>query len=221
VIVTSGNHDSAIRLSYGLGLFRDRIRMITYPARLDLPVQLEGSDGVRAMVYGVHYLGRGRPRVALADGDKPPPRSHQAVLAKRSPWTASTVRSLQPPSVPLRGPTNRSAPRHNVAVAVPPDADRRARHGSQVRRHETRPTHDAPLPEVDPPFAKFWAEGPTVPRPADPWVSGSVGCSMMAKLLEEQSLRAGRLGAVRSGHLAALNKRAQFGSELDIMTQLR
>jgi hypothetical protein len=106
VIVTSGNHDSAIRLSYGLGLFRDRIRMITYPARLDLPVQLEGSDGVRAMVYGVHYLGRGRPRVALADGDKPPPRSHQAVLAKRSPWTASTVRSLQPPSVPLRGPTN-------------------------------------------------------------------------------------------------------------------
>jgi exonuclease SbcD len=81
VIVTSGNHDSAIRLGYGSGLFRDRIRMITDPARLDLPVQLEGSDGVRAMVYGVPYLDVDHARIALAPGDEPLPRSHQAVLA--------------------------------------------------------------------------------------------------------------------------------------------
>ena len=81
VIVTSGNHDSAIRLGYGSGLFRDRIRMITDPARIDLPVRLEGSDGVRAMVYGVPYLDVDHARVALAVGDEPLPRSHQAVLA--------------------------------------------------------------------------------------------------------------------------------------------
>ncbi len=80
VIVTSGNHDSAIRLGYGAGLFRDRIRMITDPAQLDLPVLLEGSDGVRAAVYGVPYLDVDHARVLLAGGGEPLPRSHQAVL---------------------------------------------------------------------------------------------------------------------------------------------
>ncbi|HET8595527.1 MAG TPA: exonuclease SbcCD subunit D [Intrasporangium sp.] len=81
VIVTSGNHDSAIRLGYGSGLFRERIRMITDPGRLDLPVLLEGSDGVRAAVYGVPYLDVDHARVLLAGGGEPLARSHQAVLA--------------------------------------------------------------------------------------------------------------------------------------------
>lgn len=81
VVVTSGNHDSAIRLGYGAGLFRDRIRMITDPGRLDEPVLLEGADGVQAAVYGVPYLDVDQARVLLAGAEGPLPRSHHAVLA--------------------------------------------------------------------------------------------------------------------------------------------
>lgn len=81
VVVTSGNHDSAIRLGYGAGLFRDRIRMITDVSLIDLPVLLEGSDGVRAAVYGIPYLDVDQARVALAGGGEVLPRSHQAVVA--------------------------------------------------------------------------------------------------------------------------------------------
>ena len=80
VVVTSGNHDSAIRLGYGSGLFRDRIRMITDPGLLDLPVLLEGSDGVRAAIYGIPYLDPDHARAALSGGGEPLPRSHQAVV---------------------------------------------------------------------------------------------------------------------------------------------
>ncbi|WP_347354975.1 exonuclease SbcCD subunit D [Intrasporangium sp.] len=80
VVVTSGNHDSAVRLGYGAGLFRERIRMITDPARLDVPVLIEGSDGVRVAVYGIPYLDVDQARVLLAGGGDPLPRSHQAVL---------------------------------------------------------------------------------------------------------------------------------------------
>ena len=80
VVVTSGNHDSAIRLGYGAGLFRDSIRMVTDLGQLDLPVLLEGSDGVRAAVYGIPYLDPDHARVALAGGGEPLPRSHQAVV---------------------------------------------------------------------------------------------------------------------------------------------
>jgi len=80
VVVTSGNHDSAIRLGYGAGLFRDSIRMVTDLGQLDLPMLLEGSDGVRAAVYGIPYLDPDHARVALAGGREPLPRSHQAVV---------------------------------------------------------------------------------------------------------------------------------------------
>jgi exonuclease SbcD len=81
VIVTSGNHDSAIRLGYGAPLFQDRIRMITDLSLIDQPVQLEASSGVRAAVYGIPYLDPDHARVALAaEGGEPLPRSHQAVV---------------------------------------------------------------------------------------------------------------------------------------------
>ena len=80
VVVTSGNHDSAIRLGYGSALFRDRIRMVTDPGALDLPLLLEGSDGVQAAIYGIPYLDPDHARVALAGGGEPLPRSHQAVV---------------------------------------------------------------------------------------------------------------------------------------------
>jgi DNA repair protein SbcD/Mre11 len=80
VVVTSGNHDSAIRLGYGSALFRDRIRMVTDPGALDLPLLLEGSDGVRAAIYGIPYLDPDHARVVLAGSGETLPRSHQAVL---------------------------------------------------------------------------------------------------------------------------------------------
>lgn len=80
VVVTSGNHDSAIRLGYGAGLFRDRIRMVTDLSLIDLPVVVEGSDGVRAAIYGIPYLDPDHARVALARGGEVLPRSHQAVV---------------------------------------------------------------------------------------------------------------------------------------------
>jgi exonuclease SbcD len=80
VVVTSGNHDSAIRLGYGAGLFRDRIRMITDTSVIDLPVLLEGSDGVMAAIYGIPYLDVDHARSALAHGGQILPRSHQAVV---------------------------------------------------------------------------------------------------------------------------------------------
>ena len=81
VVVTSGNHDSAIRLGYGSALFRDRIRMVTDPGALDLPLLLEGSDGVQAAIYGIPYLDPDHARVALAPSGEVLPRSHQAVVA--------------------------------------------------------------------------------------------------------------------------------------------
>lgn len=81
VVVTSGNHDSAIRLGYGSGLFRDRIRMITDPAALDLPVLITGSDGVQVAIYGIPYLDPDHARVLLSAGTEPLPRSHQAVVS--------------------------------------------------------------------------------------------------------------------------------------------
>ena len=80
VVVTSGNHDSAIRLGYGSALFRERIRMITDLGALDLPLLLEGSDGVQAAIYGIPYLDPDHARVALAGSGAPLPRSHQAVV---------------------------------------------------------------------------------------------------------------------------------------------
>jgi exonuclease SbcD len=80
VVVTSGNHDSAIRLGYGAGLFRDRIRMITDISMIDLPVLLEGPDGVRVAIYGIPYLDVDHARAALAHGGEMLPRSHQAVV---------------------------------------------------------------------------------------------------------------------------------------------
>lgn len=80
VIVTSGNHDSAIRLGYGAPLFTDRIRMVTDLSLIDRPVVLECASGVRAAVYGIPYLDPDHARVALAPTTEPLPRSHQAVV---------------------------------------------------------------------------------------------------------------------------------------------
>lgn len=84
VIVTSGNHDSAIRLGYGSQLFRDRIQVRTAVAGIGEPILLTDAAGAVA-VYPLPYLDPGSARLALVEDDRdraePLPRSHQAVMA--------------------------------------------------------------------------------------------------------------------------------------------
>lgn len=76
VVVTSGNHDSATRLGFGAGVFKESVRLRTRVAGLASPVVL--SDEV--LVYGIPYLDPDFARVELADApDAPLVRSHEAV----------------------------------------------------------------------------------------------------------------------------------------------
>ena len=57
VILTSGNHDSAVRLGFGARLLeRAGVHVRTRVAELADPVILEGSEGFEVAVYGVPYL---------------------------------------------------------------------------------------------------------------------------------------------------------------------
>jgi exonuclease SbcD len=80
VIVSSGNHDSAIRLGFGARLFTDRIRLRTDLADIGTPVLL-GSPAEPIAVYPLPYLDPDSARFALSPDGEPLARSHQAVLA--------------------------------------------------------------------------------------------------------------------------------------------
>ncbi|HEV2888348.1 MAG TPA: exonuclease SbcCD subunit D [Jatrophihabitans sp.] len=101
VIVTAGNHDSAIRLGFGAELFTERLRLRTDLASVGTPVLL-GTGSAQVAVYPLPYLDPDAARVALAPAGQPLERSHQAVmaaaldrvrhdLASRPPATRSVV----------------------------------------------------------------------------------------------------------------------------------
>jgi exonuclease SbcD len=76
VVLTSGNHDSAVRLGFGAGLSEAAgVHLRTRVADLDRPVVLADEHGDVA-IYGIPYL---LPDAVLADLDAE--RSHAAVLA--------------------------------------------------------------------------------------------------------------------------------------------
>ena len=78
VILTSGNHDSAVRLGFGAGLSEAAgIHLRTAVADLARPVLLADEHGPVA-VYGVPYL---LPDAVMADLGVPA-RTHEAVLAE-------------------------------------------------------------------------------------------------------------------------------------------
>ncbi|MFH5824125.1 exonuclease SbcCD subunit D [Georgenia sp. AZ-5] len=87
VVLTPGNHDSATRLGFGAGLFRDRLAVRSRVAGVGTPVELPDADGgTGALVYALPYLDPDMAREALAepgeDGSPvPPARSHEAVTA--------------------------------------------------------------------------------------------------------------------------------------------
>lgn len=80
VIVTSGNHDSAIRLGYGSSLFPAGLHVITGVDSVGTAIELADQHGP-VLVYPFPYLDPDGCRRQLADGDEPLARSHEAVCA--------------------------------------------------------------------------------------------------------------------------------------------
>lgn len=80
VVVTPGNHDSAVRLGFGAGVMTERVGILAEVERLHEPVLVDDAHGTVA-VYGVPYLAPDLVRHALAsDPDTPLARSHEAVV---------------------------------------------------------------------------------------------------------------------------------------------
>lgn len=83
VVVTPGNHDSAIRLGFAAELMRDGVHLRARVADVGRPVLLRDEHGPVA-VHALPYLDPDTVRHALADDEAPDgvlPRSHEAVLA--------------------------------------------------------------------------------------------------------------------------------------------
>ncbi|MBM7050969.1 exonuclease SbcCD subunit D [Rothia sp. ZJ1223] len=75
VIVTSGNHDSALRLGFAADILRaGGLFMLTEASALDIPVELT-AGGVNVNVYGIPYL---EPRAFAGNWNIEP--THEAVL---------------------------------------------------------------------------------------------------------------------------------------------
>lgn len=75
VIVTGGNHDSAVRLGFGSALFADRLQIRTSVESVGQPV-LVGD----LAIYPLPYLDPDIARYSLASGEEPLARSHEAVM---------------------------------------------------------------------------------------------------------------------------------------------
>ena len=81
VVVTPGNHDSAIRLGFGAALMRPGLHLRTRVAEVGVPVELTDEHGP-VVVHALPYLDPDSVRVQLApEGDEPLARSHEAVVA--------------------------------------------------------------------------------------------------------------------------------------------
>jgi len=87
VVLTPGNHDSATRLGFGAGLFRERLAVRTAVGGVGTPVDLPDADGgLGARLYALPYLDPDLAREQLTepgdDGEPTAPaRSHHAVTA--------------------------------------------------------------------------------------------------------------------------------------------
>ena len=83
VVVTPGNHDSAIRLGFGAPLMREGLHLRAQVADVGRPVELFDDHGP-VLVYALPYLDPDAARRQLADEEAVAgllPRSHEAVMA--------------------------------------------------------------------------------------------------------------------------------------------
>lgn len=79
VLLTPGNHDSAVRLGFGREVMRAGVHLLTDLPGLDHPVSIEDEHG-EVLFFGLPYLEPDIARVALAaEGQEPLARSHEAV----------------------------------------------------------------------------------------------------------------------------------------------
>lgn len=87
VVLTPGNHDSAIRLGFGASLLRSSVHVRARVADVGRPVELvDPADGAPLHVYALPYLDPDATRRELAEGDPAAvdgllPRSHEAVTS--------------------------------------------------------------------------------------------------------------------------------------------
>ncbi|GEN80567.1 exonuclease SbcCD subunit D [Actinotalea fermentans] len=79
VVVTPGNHDSAIRLGFGAELMRPGVHLRARVADVGVPVVLRDEHGPVA-VHALPYLDPDAARSVLADDGEPLARSHEAVV---------------------------------------------------------------------------------------------------------------------------------------------
>lgn len=102
VFITSGNHDSAIRLGYGAGLFRHGVHVATSVDSVGEGITVE-ADGVSVRLYPIPYLDPDHARVVLApSSEEPLARSHQAVMsAAMDRIRADLARQPQPPTASI------------------------------------------------------------------------------------------------------------------------
>jgi len=97
VVITSGNHDSAVRLGFGAGMFRDRLSVRTRVAEIGHPIVVpdaEGHDGL--VVYPVPYLDPDGTRRELGGVE----RTHAAVVGAAVGRIAED-RARRDPAVPV------------------------------------------------------------------------------------------------------------------------
>lgn len=66
VVVTPGNHDSAIRLGFGAALMRPNIHIQSTVSGIARPFELTGRNGTNALIYGLPYLDPDSTRGELA-----------------------------------------------------------------------------------------------------------------------------------------------------------
>lgn len=97
VVITSGNHDSAVRLGFGASMFRDRLAVRTRVAEVGAPVVLPDAHGDAGLVvYPVPYLDPDASRQQLGGVE----RTHAAVVGAAVERIA-TDRARFDPAVPV------------------------------------------------------------------------------------------------------------------------
>ncbi|GAA4267218.1 exonuclease SbcCD subunit D [Frondihabitans peucedani] len=80
VVLTPGNHDSAVRLGFAAGLLRDGVHVLASLDSLATPIVVRDDAGPVAF-YGLPYLDPDSVRgLLVAPGAEPLARSHEAVL---------------------------------------------------------------------------------------------------------------------------------------------
>lgn len=65
VVLTPGNHDSAVRLGFGSGLMRANLHIQAKVRNIATPISLHGKDGEQVRIFGIPYLDPDASRNAL------------------------------------------------------------------------------------------------------------------------------------------------------------